>query len=118
MIVDDEKDYAEVHRKMLERMGSWKNDMVSPSNVLKRLKAETYDLVLLDFGMRELQGDVVCKHIRGEESLKDLPVIIITGYRHMAPSIFKAFGATDVLYKPVEYDSLKKMVQSHLKLSK
>lgn len=115
MVVDDEKGCTELLRRMLEQMGHQKIEAVSASNVLKRLHAEPYDLLFLDYGMRELQGDVVCRYIRQDAALKTLPIIIVTGYDHLTAPFFKSFGANDVLYKPVEYDNLKRIIQPYLK---
>lgn len=49
---------------------------------LKRLDAESFDLVLLDIEMPVMDGFATLTAIRQRESLKDLPIIILTGTRH------------------------------------
>ena len=49
---------------------------------LKRLDNEVFDLVLLDLEMPVMDGFATLTSIRQRETLKDIPIIILTGTRH------------------------------------
>ncbi|KPA18520.1 multi-sensor hybrid histidine kinase [Candidatus Magnetomorum sp. HK-1] len=65
------------------------------------------DLVISDFFMPRLTGEDLCKKIRKELELIDLPIIIITAMSDHAEllRLFKA-GATDYLIKPFVKEEL------------
>lgn len=86
----------------------------SGSEALTRLFAGGFDLVLLDYGMKDIKGDRVCFLTRADEKMKKLPMIIITAHVEMDDNIFREYGATDVLYKPVSGESLRETVKKYL----
>jgi len=65
------------------------------------------DLVISDFFMPRLTGEDLCKKIRKELELVDLPIVIITAMSDHAEllRLFKA-GATDYLIKPFVKEEL------------
>lgn len=88
----------------------------SGSEAMKRIFRDPYDLVLLDYEMRDIKGDRICLMIREENALKDLPVIVVTGHIEIDDKVFKEYGATEVLYKPVEGGRLVQTIKKYLKL--
>ena len=114
MIVDDEREYTRLFRQMLERGGYEIVEMSKGSDVLRRLLAEPFDLVLLDYQMKDIRGDRVCRNIRSEEKLKELPLIMVTAHRELDEAYFKSMGANEVIYKPVSQSSLREAVEKYL----
>ncbi len=114
MIVDDDREYTRLFRQMLEQAEYEIVEVSRGSEVFTRLMAESFDLVILDYGMRDTRGDHICHNIRSEKKLKHLPLIIVTGYRDIDESFFKALGANEVIYKPVNRTDLKKIVEKYL----
>ncbi len=64
-------------------------------------KMDQIDLVITDLNMPRMDGGELCKKIRYELGLEDLPIIIFTGEEDQSEllDVFKA-GATDYLTKP------------------
>ncbi len=64
-------------------------------------KMDQIDLVITDLNMPRMDGGELCKKIRDELGLEDLPIIIFTGASDQSQllEVFKA-GATDYLTKP------------------
>ncbi|HOD39656.1 MAG: Phytochrome-like protein cph1 [bacterium ADurb.Bin243] len=85
-------------------------------NILKRIKI---DLLLLDVMMPEMDGFEFCRIIKADESLKNIPVIFITG-KNDTESVVKGFeeGAVDYLTKPVEVKELEVRVKTQMELLK
>ena len=69
-------------------------------------------LVLLDLQMPRLSGFDVLEWIRCDSTLKDLPVVVVTGLTDMSAAR-KAYGlgAHSVWLKPVEHDALAQMIR-------
>ena len=73
----------------------------------ERLRAETFDLALLDIEMPGIDGFELVRRIRADSRLQYLPVVMVTGREDIA-SIDRAFalGATSFVTKPVNWRQL------------
>jgi CheY-like chemotaxis protein len=114
LIVDDERDVAMLIHHYLEMKDYTVEEAYSGSEALKRIFSGDIDLVLLDYGMRDIKGDRVCMLMRSDEKTKKLPVIIVTAHVEVDDNLFKQYGATEVVYKPVDTDELYKKIAKHL----
>ncbi|MEA2996396.1 MAG: two-component system, sensor histidine kinase and response regulator [Alphaproteobacteria bacterium] len=72
-----------------------------------RLEQNIYDILLLDIEMPRVDGFALLAEIRANESLKHLPVIMLTGHDDIA-SIDRAYqlGANSFATKPVNWRQL------------
>jgi two-component system cell cycle response regulator len=75
---------------------------------LERLRAERFDLVLLDVRMPEMDGYAVLEQMQADRHLRDLPVIVISGVQELE-SVVRCIegGAADYLPKPFNATLLK-----------
>lgn len=82
---------------------------------LKFLEQKHTDLVLLDYEMPEMSGSDVFKQIKENESLKNLPVVFLTGISdvHRIKAVL-AMQPNGYLLKPVEYERLHQTITSIL----
>ncbi len=78
LVVDDEEEYREVIRMILESKGYYVEDAPSGEEALKILERKSYNLVLTDLIMKGMDGIKLIEEIKKEFS--DIEVIIITGY--------------------------------------
>lgn len=80
LIVDDEVLFCTVLGKQLSREKF--NVSMAHNGFEAGLKAKTIkpDLLILDINMEGLDGFDVCKQIRSDDSLKDMKIIIYSGY--------------------------------------
>jgi adenylate cyclase len=82
---------------------------------LDMLRAEAFDLLLLDLEMPELDGFALLEIIAADHTLREVPVIVtssLEGVAHVARCI--ELGADDYLHKPVNPVLLKARVGSSL----
>ena len=114
LIVDDDREYTHLFHQMLEREGYEVVELANGADVYRRLLGESFDLVLLDYRMKDVRGDKICENIRSEETLKNLPLIIVTAYRDIDEAFFKSLGANEVIYKPVDREELITKVAKYL----
>jgi two-component system, sensor histidine kinase and response regulator len=80
-------------------------------------KVEDYDLVLLDVNMPGINGFEVCKKIRENESLKDIPVIFLTANSEPEHIIMGfSSGGQDYVTKPFHSGELLSRISTHIEL--
>jgi len=81
LVVDDEPDTLEMHARIVQAH-SVSNRVLKARNgkeALELLNYEIVDLVLLDLQMPEMDGFEVLEAMRGMESTRKIPVIVVTG---------------------------------------
>ncbi len=116
MLVDDEPIIVEILKSVLEDAGYHRFIETSESTqALALLTANTPDLVLLDVNMPEVTGLDILNGMRGDEVLKHIPAIVLTGATDSATKLLAlGLGATDVLGKPVDPSELALRVRNTL----
>ncbi|MBF0100815.1 MAG: response regulator [Desulfobacterales bacterium] len=73
------------------------------------------DMVIMDNIMPEMNGEELCKKIRNELKMKDIPIIILTAYVLQSNILgFFQSGATDYLVKPFVSEELLARLKVHL----
>ena len=77
------------------------------------------DIVLLDVMMRDMTGYEVCRQLRQQYSLFELPILLITA-RSLPDDLAVGFaaGANDYVVKPFNADELRARVATQLSLKK
>ena len=114
LIVDDDRQCAHLITNMLEMGGYETEEVYNGADSLRRLSEDDFDLMLIDFDMRDIKGDRICSMLRMEDRYKDLPIMIITAHVEKDERVFRQYGATDVLYKPLESEDFLKKVKKCL----
>ena len=115
LIADDNK----VNRLLMQRsIGLLGHRVALAENgrvALQMLRAEPFDLLLLDIEMPELDGFGVLEQLKADVQLRDLPVIVtssVEGLDHIVRCI--GLGAEDYLPKPVNQVLLKARIGASL----
>ena len=86
---------------------------------LRAARRKVPDLVLLDVMMPGMDGYTVCKEMREDVMLKDVPVIFLTAKNKVEDKIVGlSVGADDYLGKPFNVDELLLRVKAILRRSK
>lgn len=78
LAVDDDEDFLEVLRFHFGRAGI---DMVTCTSgplALRLLEEQRFDVAMVDLMMPVMDGNVLCKHIRGKPRHADLPIVMMT----------------------------------------
>jgi len=85
---------------------------------LEKLKLKTYDLVLMDIQMPEMDGLTATKEIRNTLKLGELPIIAMTAHA-MQSDVDKSreVGMNTHLIKPIDPDLLNKTLISYLNVT-
>ncbi len=117
LIVDDNPVNIQVLGNMLEDSGYRTAATLNGNDALKFIQDEKPDLVLLDIMMPEIDGYQVCKILKEDDDLKDIPVIFLTA-KNDTESIVRGFevGGVDYISKPYHSAELLARIKTHLEL--
>ena len=112
LIVEDDTSIAELIRDYLEINGMQAEIALTGKAGLRLIIDKTYDLVLLDLMLPEMDGFEVLKRIR---ETKDTPVLLVSAKREDIDKI-RGFGlgADDYITKPFSPGELVARVKAHL----
>jgi len=107
LVVDDDPEIIDLLRLDLELMGFEVDSASDGMNALKKAESKTYDLIVLDVMMPKMDGFEVCKRIRANRTLVNVPIVLLTAKGTIEDKIrgFNA-GADDYLVKPFEFQEL------------
>jgi len=115
LVVDDNKVNRLLLIRNLELQGHRAVGAENGRVALERLERETFDLMLLDIAMPEMDGFQVLERMLANSRLRDLPVIVTSAVEGM-DSVVRCIelGADDYLRKPVNPVLLRARVHSSL----
>lgn len=106
LFVDDEPDVLKTVAFRLTRSGYEIITAVSGEKAIEILKTEKPDLILLDLRLPGIDGIGVCRVIRSNADLKDIPIILFTASASRIADDCKLCGANDYVLKPFDSDDL------------
>lgn len=104
LIVDDNEMNRDMLSRRLERHGHTTTVAEDGVKALELIKAQVFDLVLLDIGMAGMDGIEVLKTIRQTHSAVELPIIMVTA-KAQSQDVVQALslGANDYVSKPIDF---------------
>jgi len=110
LLVDDEKDFLDIMAERMEARGIDVSIAGSAEDALKMVQADSYDAVIIDFLMPEMDGFSALKLFK--ESQPDLSVILLTANVTEAKRLEAIkLGALDVLEKPADLNLLTQKIE-------
>ena len=118
LVVDDESDVTELLQYRLEQEGYRVATLNDPLGFVVKVREFEPDLMLLDIMMPELSGIQLCRIVRADPSMKDIPVIFLSARGEVEDRIkgLEA-GAEDYVSKPFNISELILRVSKMLKRS-
>ncbi len=116
LIVDDFSTMRRIVRGLLKEMGCNNADEAEDGTVaLNMLKANKYDFVVSDINMPNMNGFDLLKAVKADDSLKHLPVLMVTAEARKEDIVLAArSGAAGYIVKPFTKATLEEKVQKIL----
>jgi CheY-like chemotaxis protein len=103
LIVDDDYDFLEINRRILERAGFRVATAGSPSQAMEKVEAETPDLVITDLMMSEVDsGFSLSKRLRDDPRTTAVPIIMSTSVTTALGLDFTPHSAADLASMKVD----------------
>ncbi|MFH1194849.1 MAG: PAS domain S-box protein [bacterium] len=117
LVVDDTPSMIDVLRTTLENERYQVFIANSGEKAISRAKLTKPDLVLLDVLMPQMDGFTVCHHFKSDDSIKDIPIIMMTALTATEHKV-KAFevGCVDYITKPIEINEVLGRIRIHLSI--
>jgi chemosensory pili system protein ChpA (sensor histidine kinase/response regulator) len=112
MVVDDSITVRRVMERTLERNGMRVVTAKDGMDAVSLLQETKPDIILLDIEMPRMDGYEFASHVRNDERVSDVPIIMITsrvGDKHRARAI--EIGVNDYLGKPYQESNLLEAIQ-------
>ena len=108
LVVDDDEQIVELFRDVLGRDGRFEIQTAA-TGYDAGVMTESFkpDLMLLDFMLPDINGNVVCRTIRESEKHTDMKIIIVSGVvKQEDIDTLLSAGADDFVKKPFNIDKL------------
>jgi len=119
LVVDDEKDILDLVSYNLAKEGYEIETSTDGEDALKRVKAENYDLIVLDLMMPGIDGMELCRVLKSNEKTESIPIIMLTAKSEELDKVLGLeMGADDYVTKPFSPRELIARVKAVLRRSK
>jgi PAS domain S-box-containing protein len=120
LVVDDDRDYAQLLKRLLERQGFSVELAHDGDDALRKILSKRYQLVILDKNLPKRSGLDVLQEMRNSRSLHRVPVIVISGSAHAEEAAHTAqiLGAKKFLSKKLAPQSIVEEIVQFLESSK
>jgi two-component system alkaline phosphatase synthesis response regulator PhoP len=116
LLVEDEENLLKIIKLNLEMEGYAVTTAITGIEALKEFRRNSFDVILLDVMLPEMNGFDVCEEIRKEN--KDVPVLFLTAKGSGEDRVQGLkLGADDYLTKPFNLEELLLRIQILLKRS-
>jgi DNA-binding response OmpR family regulator len=116
LVVEDDPDIAELIVHYLQSAGHTTVRLSSGADVMRQLRAQAADLVVLDLMLPGMNGMAVCDAIRADTATSHLPIIMLTARGEEADRVAGLErGADDYVTKPFSPKELVARVAARLR---
>jgi DNA-binding response OmpR family regulator len=115
LVVDDDSNILSLEKTILEQKGFEVTSALGGEEALEILAKETFDLILLDVMMPGVDGFAVCRKVKEDDRLKDVPVIFLTA-KGGGEALAEGFESGALMYinKPFTANKLLTIVNTML----
>ncbi len=119
LIVDDDKDIAQVIKDYLEGHGLEAVIASNGADAIGLVAKKRPDIILTDVDMPRMDGLTFCKKIRSSDLLSQIPLIIMSGNKVSEKDMVSGygFGADDYISKPFSYPLLLAKIKALLRIT-
>jgi two-component system NtrC family sensor kinase len=112
LVLDDERQIAELLTEMLTLLGYEPHACVAPAQALEALETETYDLILSDFRMPMMNGEEFYHRVRERDPGLASRIVFLTGdVVNEETSAFLAATGNAHLGKPFQIPALAALIE-------
>lgn len=117
LAVDDAEECLEMLQSLLEEP-QWKLRVTSkPQQAIAVAREFAPDIILMDIRMPGEDGYRICKRLKEDSNLRNVPVIFLSGIKEMGEKV-RAFdcGGVDFVAKPFHLEEILARIRTHLRM--
>ena len=107
MIIDDNQTNLKIMDLVLTKAGYKTDTVINPKFAYDVIKEAKPDVLLLDINMPEVNGFQICKMLKKDAELQNIPIIFVSALNqteYIAGGL--ALGAVDYITKPIKPEEL------------
>ena len=116
LLIEDIADNASLVKRAVKAKGF---DFIWAKNATEGIKIaleEIPDIILLDLGLPDVDGQTLSTWIREEKTLWEIPIIVMTAWPEaMAQQTVKAYQLDGYLSKPFNLKKFWEIIDTHVK---
>jgi len=119
LVVDDDEAVVEMFNELLERDGRF-DVRTASSGYDAGILTEQFrpDVLLLDFKLPDINGNIVCRTIRANPNYRNMQIIIISGVADPDEiADLKAAGADEFIRKPFDINAVINRIAEMMKIA-
>jgi DNA-binding NtrC family response regulator len=110
LLIDDEQDFLSIMSERMESRDMLVSTATSAKEALEQVEKETFDAVILDLMMPEMDGLETLKILKKKNP--ELQVILLTGHATVEKGIeAMKLGAMDLVEKPADLSTLTEKIK-------
>lgn len=115
LIVDDEPSIGQIVASILGKEGHETRVVTNGFECIDLVRVESFDLLLLDVGMPEMDGFQVCEALSVHQPTRRPPIILLTGRTDLETRVSGMHhGISEYLTKPINRHELTARVRAQL----
>ncbi|SDF77914.1 two-component system, OmpR family, phosphate regulon response regulator PhoB [Mucilaginibacter pineti] len=114
LVLDDDPDILEIISYILTDKGYEVVSLSSGEEIFQTIRQFSPDLVLMDVMLGEMDGRIICNHLKNGKDTAALPVILISASHNLAASLRQEGAPNDFIAKPFDIDRLLQKVEGFL----
>ena len=115
LIVDDDEMVRMALNELLKPEGYEIDSAANGKEALEMIKENSYDLLMFDIIMPEMDGIELCKKVRGNDEWREIPILFLTAKsREDDRNKGLEVGANLFLSKPISPEKLLQVVSETL----
>ena len=113
LVVDDFSTMRRIVKNILKQLGYENIDEAEDGNqALNKIKSGSYDFIVTDWNMPNLDGLELCKAVRADAATKDIPILFVTAEAQKENVITAVqAGASNYIVKPFTAEILKEKIE-------
>ena len=112
-IIDDEIEFLNDLEKGLDILGYEVSKAASGSHAIEVINREKPDIVLCDYKLPDIDGTEIIARTK-EGNPNTIYIMVTAYYDESYDEIFKKAGASDVVYKPIQFPEVDELIKKVL----
>ncbi|HKK15452.1 MAG TPA: response regulator [Gammaproteobacteria bacterium] len=113
LIVDDDEMIHRFFNLFLAREGYRITFSRDRESALHSINSQAPDLIFIDINLGDENGGLLCKDLKDQGNLQDIPILLISGVE-LSSDECKKFRADGFVTKPMDIRNLKELIKSCL----
>ncbi|HEX8369410.1 MAG TPA: response regulator [Pyrinomonadaceae bacterium] len=111
------EDYADIRLMMKMLVRGYGYEVIEAADgyeAVEKVKQHHPDLILMDLSMPIMNGLTATEIIRTFDGMQTIPIIAVTAYGNSFYSRAMRAGCTEVLSKPLDFETLQPLLSQYL----